>query len=105
MTQIDTVCVNAGRVTPSFRGNSLFRSGVGGPRHPANAVGPHPVSPTRAVPARLPSGPGPAQAIDQAVEFVQRAELDGHFPHFLDPPRALDALFHPDLHLRGELVG
>ena len=48
---------------------------------------------------------GAAQLVDQAVEFVQRAERDGEFAHLLHPAVTLDALLDPDLDLGGQQVG
>ena len=54
--------------------------------------------------ARPSSASLPAQAVDQSVEFLERAEGNGKLAHFLDAPMALDALLDPHLYLRGEQV-
>src|SRR5574343_710261 len=45
-----------------------------------------------------------AQLVDQAVELVERTELDGQLAHLLNLAQALDALYDFHLHLRHQEV-
>ena len=46
-----------------------------------------------------------AQAVDEAIQLVERTELDRQFAHLFHPSVALHALLDADIDLRGEQVG